>query len=105
MAPGMAALALMVGGCKNDPGAATPTQAGTATGDVVSARYDGVVLKRQGSAERLRLTVDAATQVMVEGRIVMVERLPEGASVRATYDAAGKATRIETLPKAGASGG
>ncbi len=105
MAPVVAALALMVGGCKSDPGATTPTQAGTATGEVVSARYDGVVLKRQESAERLRLLVDPATQIVVEGRFVMVERLPEGATVRATYDATGKATRIEALPKAGASGG
>lgn len=104
---GVVALALVVGGCKGDSGASTPKQAGTATGEVVSARYDEVVLKQQGSDKKLRLTVDPSTQVVMDGRFVMVERLAEGTAVRATYDASGKATRIEELSEggAGASGG
>lgn len=109
IASGVATLALVIGGCKGNSGgnASTPKQAGTATGEVVSARYDGVVLKPQGSDTQVRLTVDPSTQVLMDGRFVMVERLAEGTAVRATYDASGKATRIEELPKggAGASGG
>jgi hypothetical protein len=101
----VAVLALVTGGCKEDSGASTPKEAGTAAGEVVRARYDGVVLKQQGSDTQLRLTVDPSTQVVMDGRFVMVERLPEGTPVRATYDASGKATRIEALPKGGASGG
>jgi hypothetical protein len=103
IASGAAALALLVGGCKSDSGASTPTEAGTATGDVVSATYDRVVLKQQGSDARLKLSVDPSTQVVLDGRFVMPERLSEGTTVRATYDASGKATRIEEIPKGGAT--
>ena len=100
------ALALVVGACKGGPGASTPKQAGTATGKLVSAKYNAVVLKEEGSDKQLRVTVDPATQVVLtDGRFVMVERLAEGTPVRATYDASGKATRIEELSKDGASGG
>jgi hypothetical protein len=101
IASGVAALALVVGGCKGDSGASAPKQAGTATGEVVSVKYDEVVLKPQGADKQLRLAVDPATQVMMDGRFIMAERLSENTLVRATYDASGKATRIEVLPKGG----
>lgn len=104
IASGVIAAAMVVAGCKGGASASTPKQAGTATGEVVSARYDEVILKAGGD-EQLRLAVDPSTQILMDGRFVMVERLSQGTPVHATYDDSGKATRIEVQPKGGAGAG
>lgn len=115
---GAAALALVAAGCKDEgdgkrasgPQAGQQAEgkggqaAGTATGELVRAKYDEVVLKQQGKGEELKLKVDPSTQVYMDGRIVMIERLEEGMQVRASFDESKHATRIETSTKGGAPG-
>jgi hypothetical protein len=119
---GAAALALVAGGCKDEGGGKRASQpqagqqtaqaegkggqaaAGTATGELVRAKYDEVVLKQQGKGEELKLKVDPSTQVYMDGRIVMIDRLEEGMQVRASFDESKHATRIETSTKGGAPG-
>jgi hypothetical protein len=87
---------------------ATAQGATTATGQVVSAKSDELVLKQQGQDKELKLKVGPQTQVLIDGKQSTIDNLREGAQVRASYDASQgepRATRIEALGGAGGGAG
>jgi hypothetical protein len=79
--------------------------AGSATGQVVSAKKDQVVVKQQGKDQELKLKVDPSTQVLIDGKQSSADQLREGTQVRVSYDGSQKATRIEVTGGAASAGG
>jgi colicin import membrane protein len=70
----------------------------TATGKVVSASAQELVLKPAGGQAELRLKVSSDTPVMIGGQKASITDLKEGTQVSAAYDEAGgqpTATKIE----------
>jgi hypothetical protein len=90
-------------------GAQASRQGGaTATGQVVSAKEDELVLRQQGDPKELKLKVDSSTRVLIDGKQASVKELREGTQVRASFDAGQgepKATRIEAIGGGAATGG
>lgn len=78
-----------------------------ASGQVVSAKRDEVVLRQGSGAPDLKLKVSPSTTVTMGGRQASVSELKEGTQVRAAYQQQGgdqQAIRIEALTGAAGSG-
>lgn len=87
--------------------AAQPDTEKIASGQVVSAKQDELVLRQGSGAPDLKLKVSPSTTVMMGGREASVSELTEGTQVRASYHQAGgdqQAIRIEALTGPAGSG-
>lgn len=87
--------------------ATAPAGQRSATGQVVSAKQDELVLRQGSGAPDLKLKVSPSTTVMMGGREASVSELKEGTQVRASYQQEGddqQAIRIEALTGAAGSG-
>lgn len=78
-----------------------------ASGQVVSAKQDELVLRQGSGAPDLKLKVSPSTTVTMGGRQASISELKEGTQVRAAYQQQGgdqQAIRIEALSGASGSG-
>ncbi len=87
-----------------EPSGSAPTAGQRlATGQVVSASKDELVLRQGGGQPDLRLKVADDTAVMMDGKQASISELKEGAQVRASYQEQGGAQQAIRIEVSGTS--